>query len=165
MWLSGLSASLWTKWLPVWFPVRAHAWVASQVLRMGHVRSKHTLMFLSLFFPLPPLLSKNKLKPLKKINHYFDIQNSLNFVLRFILKKMLTFLVSPSPSTYMLFIHKYKQSDFWAYLLLEILNELMLKMSEWNDFLLHIHTHLSQSQWWCTISGVFYKQATVLHSF
>ena len=26
-WLSGLSAGPWTKGPPVWFPVRAHAWV------------------------------------------------------------------------------------------------------------------------------------------
>ena len=31
VWLSGLSAGLRTKGSPVWFPVRAHAWVAGQV--------------------------------------------------------------------------------------------------------------------------------------
>ena len=31
VWLSGLSASLWTKMSLVWFPVRAHAWVVGQV--------------------------------------------------------------------------------------------------------------------------------------
>ena len=30
MWLSGLSAGLGTKRLPVRFPVRAHAWVAGR---------------------------------------------------------------------------------------------------------------------------------------
>ena len=31
MWLSGLSASLWTKGSQVWFPVGAHAWVVGHV--------------------------------------------------------------------------------------------------------------------------------------
>ena len=59
VWLSGLSASLRTKGLPVQFPVRAHAWVAGQVPSRGHVRGNHTLMFLS-SFSLPSPLSKNK---------------------------------------------------------------------------------------------------------
>ena len=57
--LSGLSASLQTKGLPVPFPVRAHAWVAGHVPSGERVRGKHTLMFLSLFLSLP--LSKNKI--------------------------------------------------------------------------------------------------------
>ena len=60
VWLSGLSASLQTKVLPVRFPVRAHDWVAGQVPRRGCVRSNHTLMFLSLSFSLPFPLSKNE---------------------------------------------------------------------------------------------------------
>ena len=60
VWLSGLSSRLQSKGLPVRFPVRAHAWVASQVLSRGHVRGKHTLMFLSLCFSLLSPLSKNK---------------------------------------------------------------------------------------------------------
>ena len=39
--------------LPVQFPVRAHAWVASQILSRGHTRGNHTLMFLSYSFSLP----------------------------------------------------------------------------------------------------------------
>ena len=35
VWLSGLSTGLWTKGSPVWFPVRAHAWVAGQVPSWG----------------------------------------------------------------------------------------------------------------------------------
>ena len=35
VWLSGLSAGLWTKGLPVQFPVRAHAWVVGQVPSRG----------------------------------------------------------------------------------------------------------------------------------
>ena len=31
VWLSGLSAELQSKWLPVQFPARAHTWVAGQV--------------------------------------------------------------------------------------------------------------------------------------
>ena len=56
VWLSGLSAGLQTGWSPVWFPVRAHAWVVGQVPSWGHV------MFLSLSFSLPWPLSKKKSK-------------------------------------------------------------------------------------------------------
>ena len=58
VWLSGLSASLGTKGLPVQFPVRAHAWVAGQVPCWGRARGNHTLMFLSL--PPFPSLKTNK---------------------------------------------------------------------------------------------------------
>ena len=70
VWLSGLSAGLQTKGSPVWFPVRAHAWVAGWVPSRGHMRGNHTMMFLSLSFPLPSLPSKNKqnLKKNKKKN-------------------------------------------------------------------------------------------------
>ena len=51
VWLSGMSAGLRTKGSLVQFPVRAHAWVAGQVLR-GHGRDNHTLMLLSLSFSL-----------------------------------------------------------------------------------------------------------------
>ena len=44
----------------VQIPVRAHAWVAGQVPSKGHVRSNHTLMFVSLSFSFPSPLSKNK---------------------------------------------------------------------------------------------------------
>ena len=56
MWLSGLSTRLQTQGSPVQFPVRAHAWVVSQVLSRGRVRGNHMLMFLSLFLPLLPSL-------------------------------------------------------------------------------------------------------------
>ena len=60
-WLSGLSVGLWTKWWPVQFPVRAHAWFAGQVPSRGSARGNHKLMFLSLSFSLPsPLSKKNK---------------------------------------------------------------------------------------------------------
>ena len=58
LWLSGLSAGLWTKRLLVWFPVRAHAWVVGQVPSWGRARGNWwlciscTSMFLSLFSPL-----------------------------------------------------------------------------------------------------------------
>ena len=55
-----IERGLQTKESPVRFPVRAHARVAGQVLSGGHVRGNHTLMFLSLSFSLPFLLSKNK---------------------------------------------------------------------------------------------------------
>ena len=55
LWLSGLRAGLQTKGSQVWFPVRAHAWVAGQVPRREHAKGNHTLMFLFLFFL--PLLS------------------------------------------------------------------------------------------------------------
>ena len=44
MWLSGLSAGLRTKGSLVWFPVRAHTWVAGQVPSWGHIRGNHTLI-------------------------------------------------------------------------------------------------------------------------
>ena len=49
VWLSGFSASLQTKGLPVQYPVREYAWVAGQVPSRGHMKSNHTLMFLSLY--------------------------------------------------------------------------------------------------------------------
>ena len=61
VWLSGLSTSLWNKGSPVWFRIRAHAWVVGQVPRRGCIRGNHTLIFLSLFFSLPFPLSKNKI--------------------------------------------------------------------------------------------------------
>ena len=42
VWLSGLSASLWTKGSPVQFLVRAHASAASQVPSWGYVREATT---------------------------------------------------------------------------------------------------------------------------
>ena len=60
VWLSRLSASLRTKGSLVRFPIRAHAWIAGQVPSWGHMRSNHTLMFLSLSFSHPFPLSKNK---------------------------------------------------------------------------------------------------------
>ena len=58
VWLSGLSTGLRTRGLPVWFPVRAHAWVAGQVPRRGHSRRNHTLVFLSPSFSFFSPLSK-----------------------------------------------------------------------------------------------------------
>ena len=60
VYLSGLSMSLQTKGLLVWFPVRTHAWVVGQPPSRGCLRGNHTLMFLSLFFSFPSPLSKNK---------------------------------------------------------------------------------------------------------
>ena len=57
VWLSGLSTSLRTEGSPVWFPVRAHFWVAGQVPSRGWVRGNHTLMFLSLALFLSPFPS------------------------------------------------------------------------------------------------------------
>ena len=48
-----------TKGLPVQFPLRAHAWVVSQVPSMGLLRGNHTLIFLSLSFSFSSPLSKN----------------------------------------------------------------------------------------------------------
>ena len=53
-WIAGLQ----TKGSPVWFPVRAQAWVVGPVPSREHVRGNHTWMFLSLFFSLPSPLSK-----------------------------------------------------------------------------------------------------------
>ena len=60
VWLNGLSSGLGTKGSPVQFLIRAHAWVAGQVPSREHSRGNHTLIFLSLSFSLPPILSKNK---------------------------------------------------------------------------------------------------------
>ena len=66
VWLSGLSAGLRTKGLPVRFPLRAHAWVAVQVPSGGGgARGSHTLIFLSLSFSLPSPLPKSKLETFK----------------------------------------------------------------------------------------------------
>ena len=55
VWLSGLSASLWTKRSSVRFLVRAHPRVAGQVPGWGHVRGNRS-MFLSVFLlPFPSL--------------------------------------------------------------------------------------------------------------
>ena len=62
---SGLSAGLRTKGSPVLYPVRAHAWVASQVPSKGYMRGNLTLMFLSLSFSLSYLLSKTEKNLLK----------------------------------------------------------------------------------------------------
>ena len=55
-----IECGLRTKGSPVWFPVRAHAWVVGQLSSGGHMRGNHTLMFLSLSFSFPSPLSKNK---------------------------------------------------------------------------------------------------------
>ena len=59
VWLSGLSAGLWSKGSLVPFLVRAHAWVAGQVPSEGaHDRQPHTDV--SLPFSLPSPLKMNK---------------------------------------------------------------------------------------------------------
>ena len=66
LWLSGLSTSLQTEGSPVWFPVRAHAWVAGQVPSWGLARGNWSMYLsridvsLPLFLPTFPSLSKNK---------------------------------------------------------------------------------------------------------
>ena len=60
LWLSGLSTGLQTKELPVQFPVRAHAWVAGQVLSGGCMRGNHTVIFLSVSSSFPLSLEMNK---------------------------------------------------------------------------------------------------------
>ena len=49
-----------TKGSLVQFPVRAHAWVAGQVLSGDNARGNHTLMFLSFSSSLPLCLKINK---------------------------------------------------------------------------------------------------------
>ena len=57
VWLSRLNASLWAKGLPVWFPVRALPWVASQVPSRGALkRQPHIDVSLPLFLPPFPSL-------------------------------------------------------------------------------------------------------------
>ena len=47
-------------------PSQGTCLVAGQVPSWGHARGNHALMFFSLSFSLPSLLSKNKIKSLKK---------------------------------------------------------------------------------------------------
>ena len=67
-WLSGLSTSLLTNGLLVGFPVRAHAWVAGQVLNREHVRGDQSIYFShrcfspSLSSSLPLSLKVKKIK-------------------------------------------------------------------------------------------------------
>ena len=67
VWLSGLGIILQTKKLLVWFPVRAHAWVASQIPDWGHARGNcsmflsHIGVSLPLFYLPFPSLKINKI--------------------------------------------------------------------------------------------------------
>ena len=57
IWLSALSVDLWTKGLPVRFPVRAHAWIVGQVLQLGACeRQPHIDDSPTLFLPPFPSL-------------------------------------------------------------------------------------------------------------
>ena len=60
VWLSGLSASLWTKGLQVRLPDQVTCLGCGLVPSTGLMRSNHTLMFLSVSFSFPSPLSKNK---------------------------------------------------------------------------------------------------------
>ena len=55
-----MSTGLQTKGSPVRVPVRAHAWVVSQVPSRGHARGNHTLMFLYLSPSFPRSKKINK---------------------------------------------------------------------------------------------------------
>ena len=74
MWLCGLSSGLQTERSLVPFPVRAHAWVAGQVLGWVSVRGNRSMFPLRievsflLFLPPFPSLSKNINKLLKNKN-------------------------------------------------------------------------------------------------
>ena len=60
VWLSGLSANLRTKGLPVRFSVRAHAWDAGQAPRRGCARRNHILCFSPSFSSFPLSLKIHK---------------------------------------------------------------------------------------------------------
>ena len=60
VWLRGSSAVHKPKGPRFESQISAHAWVANQVPSRGCARSNHTLIFLFLFFPPFPPLSKNK---------------------------------------------------------------------------------------------------------
>ena len=60
VWISGLSAGLWTKRLLVQFPVRAHAWGAGQVPSWGHARGNQWMYLSHIDVSLPPFPPKNK---------------------------------------------------------------------------------------------------------
>ena len=57
VWLSGLSASLWTERLLVAFPVRAHAWVAGWVCSWGCARGNQLIYLSHINVSLPLLFS------------------------------------------------------------------------------------------------------------
>ena len=65
VWLSGLSAGLQTKRSLVWFPVRAHAWVAGQVPSWGSARTTDRCFSPSIS-PSLPLSLKINIYNLKK---------------------------------------------------------------------------------------------------
>ena len=78
VWLSGLSASLWTQRLSVGFPLRAPAWVVGQVPGWGLARDNQ-LQRVSPY--LPPFPSRKMNKIFKKEN---DSKVSIKFLyLRF----------------------------------------------------------------------------------
>ena len=56
VWLSGLSAGLRTKGSVVWFPVRAHAWVAGRVPGSGCVRGNQSMCLSHIKVSLPRFL-------------------------------------------------------------------------------------------------------------
>ena len=60
MWLSGLSAGLWTKGSPVQFPVRAHAWLWARFPAGGAGEATTYWCFSPCLSPSLPPLSKNK---------------------------------------------------------------------------------------------------------
>ena len=61
LWLSGLSAGLWTKRSLVWSPVRAHAWVVGQVPSCVMWEATYQSIYLILMF-LSPFLPPFKKK-------------------------------------------------------------------------------------------------------
>ena len=89
MWLSTLITDLQSKGSPVWFPVRAHAWVAGQVPNSGHVRGNNTLMFLSLFLSSFPSVWKEIDNFFKKKNHHYDINLTIYLNLKLTMNALL----------------------------------------------------------------------------
>ena len=67
-----IERGLQTKWLPVQFPVRAHAWVVGQIPSRGCVRGQpHIDISLPLSPSLPLSLQINFLKEKTKVVHYY----------------------------------------------------------------------------------------------
>ena len=77
VWLNGLSASLWTKGSLVWFPVRAHAWVAGQTPLGGAWEATTHWCFSPSLSPSLPSVQKLINKTLKNNLVIFSLFNFL----------------------------------------------------------------------------------------
>ena len=113
VWLSGLSTSLQTKGWLVRFPVRAYAWVVSQVPSRWHTWGNHTLMFPSHSSFLPLCLKIKKIN-LQKIYIAFFLENFYPLHSKY---KYISFLKFKKNLLYLEDIYRriYKTEKFWKW--------------------------------------------------